>query len=73
MRYRFRIIYQNEYMKKSCELMRKMDLDIGEVGLEQVITFIAKEQEIQVLKDNIIKAFESENVKVLYIEGGKVE
>ncbi len=60
-------------MKKACKLMRKMDLDIGEAGIEKVITFTANDQDVKHVKANLIAAFNDSDLTVLHIEGGKVE
>lgn len=73
MKYRFQITYQPEYYKKASEWMRKLDLDVGEVGLQEAITFTADDQEVSIIKEKLKLAFESQNLTVLHIEGGKIE
>ena len=73
MKYRFQITYQPEYFKKASELMRKLDLDVDEVALKEVITFTADNKEVSFFKEKLKEAFESGNMTILHIEGGKVE
>ena len=73
-RYRFKIIIQPEYFKDACEMMRKLDMDIGEVGIEYVIQFTSqKDIAIPILKDHLRQCIESNGLQMLHAEGGKVE
>ncbi len=73
-RYRFKIIIQEKYMKKASRLMRTLDLDIGEVGIEHIFTFTSeKDFPISQVKEDIRKCFEDTEIELLFIEGGKIE
>ncbi len=75
MKYRFEVIYSNEYMKVANKLINGLDLGIEKIGVQEVITFNCNRDDItiKILKDNIKKAFESFECEVLNIEGGKIE
>lgn len=74
MKYRFEIIYQNKYMKEACELMRKMDCDIGEAGFRETIILTSKnDKSISEIKELLKQAYQSADCILLHIEGGKVE
>ena len=73
-RYRFTIILQDKLLKDTCDLMRKLDLDIGEVGNQHTFQFNTKEDiPIATIKEKLINAITTEGTKVLHIEGGKIE
>jgi hypothetical protein len=61
-------------MQKACELMQKLDLDIGQVGFKEV--FILK-TELDVsdaeAKEKVKCAIELCDINVLDIKGGKFE
>lgn len=74
MKYRFEVIYQNKWVKQASEFLDKCDLGIGDVGVEEVMTFTSKKDlEISELKEIIKKAYQSCECQLLHIEGGKVE
>lgn len=74
MKYRFEVIYTNEYVKRASELMKKLDLDMGEIGFQEVFTFTTKKDlSIQKIKEDLKKCFELSDLEILKIEGGKVE
>jgi hypothetical protein len=73
MKYRFQITYQPEYFKKASELLRKLDLSMDEVALQEVITFTADDKEVSFIKEKLRQAFENGNLTVLHMEGGKIE
>lgn len=61
-------------MKKASDLLKTMDFDMGEVGIQDIITFTSKvELEVVHIKEVLGKAFESSELEILKIEGGKVE
>lgn len=72
-KYRFEITYQTEQMIHVSVLLRKLDLQIDEVGLKEVMTFSANDREVSVYKEVIIQAYVSAGCCVLNIEGGKIE
>jgi|GEM_PF-6851724 hypothetical protein len=73
-KYRFKVIYQPKEFREVCKFVEKMDLDIGEVGIEQVFQFTsAKDMPIVELKSHIKSAFLSGEMTILHIEGGKIE
>lgn len=73
-KYRFKIIWQDKYMNKASEFMKKCDLDVGEVGIVETFTFSCeKDIAITELKEKLKFALESCDMNVLHIEGGKIE
>ncbi len=74
MKYRFEVIYRNKYMKEASRLLKKMDLDIGDVGISQVFTFTSKiDNEVSKIKEDLKKVFLDCDLEILHIEGGKLE
>lgn len=74
MKYRFEVVYRTEYMKKASELLKKLDLDIGDVGIKECFVFTSKNDvPVSEVKEQIKKAFESCYIELLHIEGGKIE
>ena len=74
MKYRFEIIYQNDYMHRASELMKHLDLDMGEMGIREAFLVTTKNDvPIALIKEKFILAFESSDLKVLKIEGDKIE
>lgn len=73
-KYTFRVYMQEPFMKEACELMRHLDLNIGEVAAMKIIEFEGnKDVPIDELKAHLTKAIESLGTTVLKIEGGKIE
>ena len=73
-KYKFTVVYATKEMQKACEFMKKLDLDIGEVGIQQSFSFSSERNiEIPALKELISHSFESDCYKILHIEGGKIE
>lgn len=74
MKYRFEITYTPKVMQDVVELMRKMDLDFEGIGLKHVMTFYSKRTlSISEIKQKITQAYESDQCKILDIQGGTVE
>ena len=74
MKYRFEIIYQPLHFKQASALMRKLDLDIGEVGIHETFLFTTKENiEVSIIKEKLLEVFKLSGLELLNIEGGKVE
>lgn len=73
MKYRFEIIYRNNYMKEASRLLKNMDLEC-EVGIKDTVTFTSKNNpSISKIKENFKTAFESCDMELMHIEGGKIE
>ncbi len=76
MRYRFEVTYQNPLFKDVSNLMRKCDMDMGEVCLVEVFNFKIKEglpdRPIEIIKKQLEEAFISAECTVFKIEGGKI-
>jgi len=74
MKYRFEIIYSTKSIQEMANLMKALDLNLEEIGLKENITFTTKEDiPISVIKEKLHQALESESIKILSLEGGKVE
>jgi hypothetical protein len=74
MKYRFKVIYATKSIKEASRLMRQLDLDMGEIGIEQTIEFTSKNDlEINLLKEKLRLSFESCEYELMHIEGGKIE
>jgi hypothetical protein len=74
MKYRFEITYATKEMQQTCNFLKKMDLDIGQVGIQQIITFTSeKNPSIAILKEHLHQAFKECNLTILQIEGGMME
>lgn len=71
-KYRFEIIYQPPSIKKTCELMQKLDLlsKNSEIGITDKIEFLSSSKDALKVKSNLIKAFEEAEYIVLSCEGG---
>ena len=72
-KYRFTLTYQTKYFKRASELMKKLDLDIGEMGIEETFEFKCDEKPIDIIKGNLKNSFECAEMTILEIEGGKIE
>lgn len=73
-KYRFRICYQDDKLKRTSEFMSKLDLGFDGIGIKENWEFTGtKDIPISVLKERITWAVEECGGKVLDIEGGKVE
>lgn len=73
-KYRFEILYQNKSMKQVSEFMRKCDLDLGDICINETYEMTtSKERDIQEIKGLLYQAFEAAECEILKIEGGKVE
>jgi hypothetical protein len=74
MKYRFRVLYAPKFMQEASSLMKNLDLDFGQAGIETKFEFTTSNPiPISELKKQIAKAFESDESKVLFIEGGSIE
>ena len=74
MKYRFKIIHQNKWVKDSSEFLSKMDLGFEGFGITEIIEFTSKKDlDINQIKEKIKEAIESCEGKLLHIEGGKIE
>lgn len=73
MKYRFKILWRDESMKRANELLNQLDLGCGEIGIENEITFTGQDEEVSVVKKKLRHCFESQGSEILNIEGGKVE
>jgi hypothetical protein len=75
-KYRFKIIYQTDYLKRACEMMRKLDLgwDNKEVGIEWDVELTRNgPRETPAIKADITLAMEMEGLTVVSITGGQYE
>lgn len=73
-KWRFTAILQPDIMKKASDFLTSCDLDQGEIGYEQVFTFSSvKDIEVSQVKQHLIQACEECDIKVLKIEGGRIE
>lgn len=74
MKYRFKIIYQTLQLKKVSSFMKQLDLNTGDIGIEEEFEFFTyKDYEIPKLKEALVSAFEACDMEILRIEGGKIE
>lgn len=74
MKYRFEITYSPKEYVQACKLLKRLDLDIDGVAFQQVVTFSCENNlKIEEVKKHLTTAFESDEGKVLKIEGGKIE
>ncbi len=74
MKYRFEVTYQNKILSEVCRIMKNLDLDMGQVCIQEVFTFSAKDDvNPDVVKNHLKDAIESCELIVFKIEGGKVE
>ena len=76
MKYRFTIWYASKNLQKVSELMGGLDLGMDGCCIEDVLTFEIKKDEqpsIAIIKEEIIKAFISDEFKVFKLEGGSIE
>lgn len=75
MKYRFRIIYQTKKLKKTSDLMKRLDLGCGEVAFTEIVTFSSEKEGITVskFKETIVNGYELSGCTVLNIEGGSIE
>jgi hypothetical protein len=72
--YRFKVIMQNNLLKNVSGMMRKLDLDIGEAGVEQKFQLTSKKDiPIPKVKQYLKTAIEACEMTVLHMEGGKIE
>lgn len=61
-------------MKEAARLLKTMDLDMGDVGIKEVFTFTSQDNpSVSKVKEEIKKAFDSSDLELLHIEGGKIE
>ncbi len=73
MKYYFTVMFQPKELKKVSELMKKLDLDMGQVGIEEKFTFSCPEDHsIEEVKEKIILCFNQCDCEVLKIEGGSI-
>jgi hypothetical protein len=60
-------------MKEASHFLKKCDIDC-EVGIKDTFTFTCKQDKsVQELKEVLSIAFESCNMELIHIEGGKIE
>lgn len=61
-------------MKKSSEFLKSCDMDIGDIGIKEVFTFISNSgKSIAEFKEDLRKAFELCDLELIYVEGGAIE
>lgn len=75
-KYRIKFIYATPEFQKASHFMRQLDLwtDGTEAGIEQTWEFTCKlEHAVSFLKDKITEFAEESGLKILHIEGGKIE
>jgi len=73
-KYKFEVIYQTKEMKLANRFLDDCDVDSGKIGIKEKICFTASpEKDIQFFKELIKQAFESCEMELLHIEGGKIE
>lgn len=73
-KWRFKAILQPEILNTASEFLKKCDLETAEIGYEQVFTFSStKDLEVSQVKQHLIQACEECDIKVLKIEGGRIE
>lgn len=73
MKYRFKVIYQTSQLKEVSKMMRQLDQNTGEIGLQEEFEFSGEDKPIPELKEILVKTFEACEVEILFIEGGKIE
>jgi hypothetical protein len=73
-KYKFKAIVQDNQMKELREFMRKLDLNIGEIGLQLVFTFSSKsDHDIPYIKEHLKMGFEYCNINLIHLDGKKIE
>jgi hypothetical protein len=73
-KYRFEAFLQDKIVKKVCEYMRKIDLEMGEVGCRAIFSFTSeRDVPLDAMKEILTQAIEECEVTVVRIEGGKIE
>jgi hypothetical protein len=74
MKCRLEVIYRGKELKQVSKFMRNLDLDMGEIGIEEVFTFTCKKDaSIELIKDTLKKGFELFGMEILQIKGGIIE
>lgn len=72
-KYRFEVIYTPRFMQKAVSFIQELDVDIVGAGFHHVLEFSSsKDLAIDEVKKHLIAAYESDDCKVLRIEGGTV-
>ena len=60
-------------MKDASQFLKKCDIDC-DIGIKDTITFTCKQDSpVQELKEALSIAFESCDMEIIHIEGGKIE
>lgn len=72
-KFRFYIAYQTKWLKDASSLVEQLDLGMNGFGLQESFTFLAYDVPVQRIKDELIKVFEQCDIRILHIEGWKIE
>lgn len=73
-KYRFKINYQNDELKRLSDFMKKLDLGFDGLASEETWEFTGTEDsDITKMKERIVWSIEQCGGKVFSIEGGKWE
>lgn len=73
-KYRFELTWATSEMNEASEFLKKLDLDLGEIGFVETLVFTSsKNYSVKEIKEKFMNAFDTSGFRLIHVEGGKVE